>query len=139
MVGHLDKERHKNQKGSSKSVSPCVMIFFNLLLLFSIQLLDLQKETYIYIKGGNRKLYIILTSLSWLLCSSFLVTCCCWLYWVFYTVSVLFYFHIVFYFWLYNFLVWICCCLSQCVACCIKSWKLKWCDWSYSRDVSSFQ
>ena len=35
VVGHLDKKRHTNQKRRSKSVSPCKVIFFNLLLLFS--------------------------------------------------------------------------------------------------------
>ena len=113
-------------------MSSCVVIFFNLLLLYFIQLLDLQKEIYIYIKGGNRKLHIIVTFLLCILCSLFLVTCCCWLYWVFYTDSFLFYFHIALCFWLYNLLVWVFCCHSQCVAyCCIKSWNLKWFDCSY--------
>ena len=72
-------------------------------------------------------------------CSAFLDTCCCWLYWVSYTVSSLFYSYIAFYCSLNAFLVWSYCCLSQCIACCIMSWKWKWCDWSYSRDVSSFE
>ena len=55
-----------------------------------------RKKIYIYIKVGNRKIHIILTSLLCLLCSSFLVTGCGWLYWVFYTVSLLCFFLLYF-------------------------------------------
>ena len=80
-------------------------------------------------KGGNRKLHITLIFL--IVSIMFIIFCYLLLLlnlWVFYTVSLLFCCHIAFYMWLYDFLVWICWCLSQCIAYCIKSWQLKWCD-----------